>query len=82
MAGSSDQDVTLIVKNPTRTEYDFKLTVNTGSTLLDLQKALQQTYDGKPDPACQTVITCNSFDHSSCCLRRAGGEAPWKRECT
>lgn len=58
------EEIEFIIKNPSKPEDNFKLTVAVESTLADIQRKISETYHGKPDPSLQTVLVQLLCPHS------------------
>lgn len=50
-----DQQVTFLIKNPSKHDDSFTLSVPLSSSLADIQRKLAEEYEGKPSPGTQTV---------------------------
>ena len=65
-----DDEIVFLIKNPSKSEDNFKLTVSLESTLADVQRLLSELYEGKPAPERQTVSIRTG---AACCLTRFAG---------
>lgn len=50
-----EQLVTFVIKNPSKHQDSFSLSVPSNASLADIQRKIADEYEGKPSPSSQTV---------------------------